>query len=125
MKRFFLLTSALAMLWVGIMLLLNWTLVEWINYTFLFGLTAAIISACINIWQTRFFSVFTRGFRSLGHFIIPMNKSRSLERANQQLANDANLNQFKQKIAQVLFFSISSLAASSIFVSIIGLIFYY
>ncbi|MEX3625702.1 DUF3899 domain-containing protein [Viridibacillus arvi] len=125
MKRFFILTSALSMLWGGIMLLLNWTLTEWINYTFLFGLAAAIISACINIWQTRFLNMFTRGFRSLGRFIIPMNKSRSLERANQQLADDANLNQFKEKIAQVLFFSIGSLAASSIFVSIIGLIIYY
>ena len=79
----------------------------------------------MNIWQTKFENLFTKGFQSLGHFLLPTGKSRSLERANQQLANDANLNQFKQKLAKVLFFTMFSLSASSIFVSVIGLVIFY
>ncbi|MFJ8066654.1 DUF3899 domain-containing protein [Psychrobacillus sp. NPDC096426] len=125
MTRFILLTSGMAIVWIGFKVLLSWTLIEWINYTFLFGLITAIITACINIWQTKFFNLFTKGFQSLGHFLIPIGKSRSLERANQQLANDANLNQFKQKLARVFFFTMFSLSASSIFVCVIGLVIFY
>ncbi|MFJ5771852.1 DUF3899 domain-containing protein [Psychrobacillus sp. NPDC093180] len=125
MARFILLSSIIAIIWIGLKVVLNLSLIEWINYTFLYGLTATIISVCVVIWKTKFFNLFTSGFQSLEHFLLPMSKSRSLERANKELANDENLNQFKQKLAKVLFFTMSSLSVSSISVCVIGLMFFY
>ncbi|WP_158599096.1 DUF3899 domain-containing protein [Planococcus salinus] len=125
MKKFIVLTGVMAILWAGLTLTGDWSLVEWVNISFLVGLVTAILAACVKIWQTKFLELFTGGFRSMGNFFMPISKSRALERANEQLANDENLKEFKQSTAQWLLLFLSSLAASSILCSAIGLFIYY
>ena len=125
MKRFILLTVSMVILWAALKLVMNWSLVDWINRSFLVGLVTAVLAACVKIWQTKFLDLFTGGFRSTGNFFMPISKSRSLERANEQLANDEGLKEFKQATARWLLLLMSSLAASSILSSMVGLFIYY
>lgn len=125
MRRIILLNIFIALLWIASKVQFNWSIVEWINITFLFGLVFAIITACIKIWQSHFLDLFTNGFRMVGQFFMPIGKSRALNRADQQFSNDEGLKQFKQKTANFMFLFTSSLSGTSIIISVIALFVLY
>ncbi|WP_175631930.1 DUF3899 domain-containing protein [Virgibacillus siamensis] len=111
--------------WLCCMALFDWSLMEWINYTFLVGLSSAIITVCIRIWKTGFLDLFNDGFRIMGQFLNPAAKSRSLQRANKRIAEDEDLQQFKAGIAARLFQLTLSVAIISVCLTVIGLLNYY
>lgn len=125
MRKIILLNSFIALLWIGSKVQFNWSIVEWINITFLFGLVFAIVTACIKIWKSHFLDLFTNGFRMVGQFFMPIARSRALKRADQKLSNDEGLKQFKQRTANFMFLFTSSLSVTSIIISVIALFVLY
>ncbi|NHM31716.1 DUF3899 domain-containing protein [Neobacillus terrae] len=98
------------------------TLLEWINQSFLVGIAALMAGACMVIFKSGFLTLFFQGFRTIGSFITP--KSNAMERAEALLNEDELIIDFKKSFASKAAFFAFLLGASSITVSIIGLIFY-
>lgn len=108
---------------IGYKFLEGITLLNWINLTFLLGIIALMITVTIKIWTTGFLSLFIDGFRVLGQIVIP--KTRSAIRADAQIKNDVQLNQWKDNIAAWISYTFTNLAVISLTVSLISLIAYY
>lgn len=123
MKKHFMLGALFLLLLIGYKFLKGITLLNWINLTFLLGIIALMITVTIKIWKTGFLSLFIDGFRVLGQIVIP--KTRSAIRADAQIKNDEQLNQWKDNIAAWISYTFTNLAVISLTVSLISLIAYY
>lgn len=123
MKKHFMLGALFLLLLIGYKFLKGITLLNWINLTFLLGIIALMITVTIKIWTTGFLSLFIDGFRVLGQIVIP--KTRSAIRADAQIKNDVQLNQWKDNIAAWISYTFTNLAVISLTVSLISLIAYY
>ncbi|WP_257347460.1 DUF3899 domain-containing protein [Pseudalkalibacillus decolorationis] len=80
-----------------------------INLSFFWGLISIMVGACCYIFQTGFLDLFLEGFKKIAAVTVP--KSRSLERVDKQLKEDAFLRSWKQSIftkAKILFLGIGS-----------------
>lgn len=80
-----------------------------INGSFYYGLISLTIGACFYILHTGFLDLFLEGFKKLSTVITP--KSRSLERTDEKLKEDASLRLWKQSVfknAELLFLGIGS-----------------
>lgn len=123
MKKHFMLGALFLCILIGYKFLKGITLLNWINLTFLLGIIALMITVTIKIWKTGFLSLFIDGFRVLGQIVIP--KTRSAIRADAQIKNDVQLNQWKDNIAAWISYTFTNLAVISLTVSLISLIAYY
>lgn len=123
MKKHFMIGALFLCILIGYKFLEGITLLNWINLTFLLGIIALMITVTIKIWKTGFLSLFIDGFRVLGQIVIP--KTRSAIRADAQIKNDEQLNQWKDNIAAWISYTFTNLAVISLTVSLISLIAYY
>ncbi|QTN00603.1 DUF3899 domain-containing protein [Sediminibacillus dalangtanensis] len=107
--------------WIGTKYLLSFRLLEWVNLTFSIGLLLLILAAVTAILQTGFLSPFFKGFRLIGASLG--SKSHAMERTDAYLAEDCELQDFRQKTIQLVGQSSLATGAASLLVSIIGLFF--
>ncbi|MFD2210805.1 DUF3899 domain-containing protein [Virgibacillus halophilus] len=125
MKKFIFMHTVIMGIWACCIIFLHLQLIDWINFSFLCGLAATLFAVCIYIWKSKFLHLFTDGFRSLGSFFMPINRSRALHRANEQIKQDEKFQHFKELLAQRLFILLTSVASASILISISGIFLYY
>lgn len=123
MKKHILLSLISLFILIGYKIWDGGTLLSWINSTFLVGIIALMAAVTIAIWKTGFLNLFTDGFKLIGNTITP--KTRSAERADNQLKNDPSLNQWKNNTAKWIAYICTNLAIISLTVSLISLIGYY
>ncbi|WP_407058278.1 DUF3899 domain-containing protein [Tigheibacillus jepli] len=112
-------------IWASFIACFHIQLVEWINFSFLCGLAASVFAVCIHIWKSGFLHLFIDGFRTLGSFFMPFNRSRALHRANEQIKQDEKLQHFKELFSQKLCLLLTSMASASILISVSGVFLYY
>lgn len=125
MKKFIVMHTVIMGIWACCIAFFHLQLVEWINFSFLCGLAASVFAVCIHIWKSRFLHVFIDGFRALGSFFMPINRSHALHRANEQIKQDEKFQHFKELFAQKLFMLLTSVASASILISVSGVFLYY
>jgi hypothetical protein len=112
----------ISLVWIGIKIVSGFSLVDFINHSFLVGIISILTGACFVIFRSGFLTLFFQGFRTIGAFVVP--KSRAMERADQLVAEDKGWQHFKNKMSRQLALYAFLLGFSSIAVSLVGLVFY-
>ncbi|SDM27782.1 DUF3899 domain-containing protein [Sediminibacillus halophilus] len=107
--------------WIGAKYLLSFRLLEWVNLTFCIGLLLLILAAVTVVLQTGFLTPFFKGFRLIASSLV--RKSQAMERVDTYLADDCELQNFKQRTIQLIGQSSLATGAGSLLVSIVGLFF--
>ncbi|KAB2336661.1 DUF3899 domain-containing protein [Cytobacillus depressus] len=123
MKTKFIFPLLILITWLGLIVAFQWSLIEWINITFLVGLLSLLAFTLVKITETGFFQLFTSGFKKINITLIP--KSRSHQRIDDQLNNDPNLQQFKKNYLNFLNNITFKLSITTMLLSLIGLIIFY
>ncbi|AQQ54592.1 DUF3899 domain-containing protein [Planococcus lenghuensis] len=123
MKKVSFLYLFFVLVWAGIVIRLQWSALEVINGAFMVGLITAIIAASIKIMQSGFLELFLDGFQRLGQAVT--GRSNAMERADEQLKQDASLQEFKRSMGDWLFHTVVACSIVSFALSIAGLWMYY
>jgi hypothetical protein len=110
------------LVWVGFKVASNLSLIDFINYSFLFGIIVLLVGACFIIFQSGFLSLFFEGFRMIGSFAAP--KSRAMARADKIIQKDEGWQSSKRKFTSLLAILALLVGFSSITVSLFGLFLY-
>jgi hypothetical protein len=108
------------LVWIGLKVVSNLSLVDFINQSFLVGMIALLIGACFVIFQSGFLSLFFEGFKRIGSFVTP--KSRAMERTNRLIEEDAGFQSFKKNLSKNVVIWAFLIGFSSITVSVIGMV---
>jgi hypothetical protein len=121
-KVFAIIHLVIGCMWVAAGAAFKWSLLEWINNTFLIGISALGIIVVINIWHTGSIDRLFEGFRLLGRAITP--KTRSQLWADQQIAADEVLSYHKERSILWMRRILLGLAFTSLAISVLGLCMY-
>ncbi|WP_153462957.1 MULTISPECIES: DUF3899 domain-containing protein [Sediminibacillus] len=119
MKRKLLIFLVSIVAWIGVKYLLSYSLLKWVNLSFSVGILLMILAAVTFILQTGFFSPLFKGFRLIGESIS--NKSNAMERTDSYLAQDSELQNFKQKTIQLTGYLSFLTGGGSLLASLMGL----
>ncbi|WP_181884348.1 DUF3899 domain-containing protein [Neobacillus piezotolerans] len=110
-------------MWLIAKFVLSMSWIEFINHSFLAGISFLMASAIFLILKTGFLTLFMEGFNKVGSFISP--KSRAMEREDERAKEDESLAEFKGSLLRHLITYTSLIGFSSVSVSLLGLIIYY
>ena len=111
------------LLWICALPILQWSVMETVNTTFMVGLIALLLAAFIKILQSGFLALFLSGFKKIGSSLS--SNSNAMERVERQLKNDRSLQNFKEQVGKWLFHSITACAIVSLSLSVVNLVVYY
>ncbi len=109
--------------WLIAKFVLSMSWIEFVNRSFLVGISLLLASAIFLILKTGFLTLFLEGFTKVGSFISP--KSRAMEREDERAREDESLAEFKRGLLRQLITYTSIFGFSSVSVSLLGLFFFY
>jgi hypothetical protein len=121
-KVFSIIHLVIGCMWIAAGVAFKWSLLEWINNTFLIGISALGIIVVMHIWHTGSIDRLIEGFRLLGRAITP--KTRSQLWADQQIDADEVLSFHKEMSILWMRRILIGFAITSLAISVLGLCVY-